>query len=160
MSKLIIQKQGDGYCLIYNNSKQQTFYLEEITSHNLYEKRRNKIPSFILKEEDKLFWGEVDPKLHFISLEVEMQKDDTVLKNHKCAILNKECAHFYKCPKVNDRNINSGAMLRWSKRIEKYWFITIGYETMYTAQDAFVVLKCAHFYSDSDKEEDKKGKNS
>lgn len=110
------------------------FNLVEVTSEELAGYRRSGISSFVLKVDGKLYYSKIPNNISFVS--------SNILVAHSCATAGKECQRLSAasdeqggCAKVRDR----------SKRIEKYPWITTGYETFNTKHDSFVVVNCLHY---------------
>lgn len=112
----------------------KTFPLREVSLEELAELRKTKVPSFVLKEDGRYYYAEISPYMTFIS--------SSFLGEHKCAAAGKVCNRLSAaqdeqggCAKVRARSTN----------IEKYPWITKGYETFGTeGRDTFVVLECQH----------------
>ena len=107
-----------------------SFSLTEITAKELAAYRRSGKPGFVLKYGGNLYYTSVPKKLNFVS--------STILGEHRCA----ECHHLSAasdeaggCAKVRD----------YSKNIERYSWITTGYETFNTNHNVFVVVNCQHY---------------
>ena len=114
--------------------EESNFHLEEISEKKLKKLRKEEKPSFVLKMAGKYFHTEVPKNISFISADI--------LGDHQCAVYGNGCKHLLAlpekeggCKKVLDR---------W-KRLEKYPWITIGYETFSTNHDVFVVVQCEHY---------------
>lgn len=110
------------------------FQLKEITREELIKYRREGISSFLLKLDGKLYYTSIPDNISFVS--------STILGPHKCALAGHECNRLSAasdedggCAKVRDR----------AKCIERYPWITTGYETFCTKHDSFVVVECSHY---------------
>ena len=110
------------------------FPLTEVTPKSLAAYRKKGIPSFVLKVDGKLYYTEIPDNISFVS--------STILGAHQCAVAGHECHRLSAatdenggCQKVRDR----------SKIIERYPWITSGYETFNTKHDSFVVANCLHY---------------
>ena len=111
-----------------------SFSLNEVTVEELAAYRRSKIPSFVLKVNGKLYYTTIPDCISFVS--------SGLLGIHQCAIPKHECHRLSAasdeqggCAKVRDR----------SQCIERYPWITTGYETFNTKHDSFFVAKCLHY---------------
>ena len=114
--------------------KLKTFHLTEISVTTLNKYRKKGIPSFLLKIDGKLYHTEIPETLSF--------ENAKLLGAHRCALVWHECQRLLAtsdenggCKKVRDR----------VKRIERYPWITVGYETFNTKHDCFIVIECSHY---------------
>ena len=110
------------------------FHLKEVTPETLADFRKNGVPSFVLKVDGKLYHTEIPDNINFVS--------SSILGAHQCAVIKAECRRLSAasdeeggCEKVRNR----------SNYIEKYPWITTGYETFNTKHDSFVVVNCLHY---------------
>lgn len=110
------------------------FELVEVAKEDLVDRRRKKVPSFVLKMDGKFYYTSIPNEMNLVS--------SGILGRHKCAAIGHECHRLSAasdeqggCAKVRDR----------SRCIERYPWITSGYETFNTKHDAFVVLSCLHY---------------
>ena len=133
---LIINKK-----LISSETKQLRFPLKQVTVEELIAARIAKVPSFVLKEEGKYYYTVIEPGIGF--LPSTLLGPDTY---HLCAQVGKECKRLSSasdelggCKKVREK----------STGIERYPWITVGYETFCTDHDSFVVSCCEHFVKPS-----------
>ncbi len=111
-----------------------SFELVEVTPKQIVSHRKNGTPSFVLKMENHFYYTEIPANFSFIGSEM--------LGKHKCVLLDHECRRFIPvsyakggCTKVMDVH----------PHIERYDYITIGYETFNTKQDTFVVIECSNY---------------
>lgn len=111
----------------------RSFELFEVEPESLLVYRKNGIPSFVLKIDGKFFYAAIPNDLNFVS--------SALLGTHMCAAAGNECRRLSAasdeqggCEKVRNR----------SNYIERYDFITTGYETFNTKRDSFVVINCTH----------------
>lgn len=111
-----------------------TFPLTEVSARAVDGYRREGVPSFVLKKDDKLYYTEIPED---ISIE-----NSKLLGVHRCAFAGHECQRLSAakdekggCKKVRDR----------VKRIERYPWIKVGYETFNTKYDCFIVIECSHY---------------
>ena len=125
--------------VIYKNKidevvEPMSFDLVEVTPEELAVYRKSGISSFVLKVDGKLYYSRIPDNISFIS--------STILGAHRCAVVGHECNRLSAasdeqggCAKVRDH----------SKRIEKYPWITTGYQTFNTKYDSFIVVNCLHY---------------
>lgn len=112
----------------------KTFPLREVSLEELAELRKTKVPSFVLKEDGRYYYAEISPYMTFIS--------SSFLGEHKCAAAGKVCNRLSA---AQDEQGGCAKVRARSTDIEKYPFITKGYETFGTeGRDTFVVLECQH----------------
>ena len=123
--KVIYKKQLDQVV-----ESKKSFDLTQVTAEELEKYRRSEIPSFVLKMDDKLYYTKIPKNLHFVS--------STILGEHQCA----KCRHLSA---ASDENGGCAKVRNNSERIERYPWITEGYETFNTDHDSFVVTNCLHF---------------
>lgn len=119
--------------------------LNEVNKNDLAKARSSKTPGFIYKKNGKLYYAAINSKLYFgeFSLGENM--------HHKCSFGNKDCNRLSPlpysmggCEKVSDIKL----------RIEKYPFVTDGYEVFNTKNTCMVVLSCTHFEQTSERKKD------
>lgn len=110
------------------------FPLTEVSIEELKEYRKNKIPSFLLKLKENFYYTKLPAKINLFAC--------NNLGKHKCSFGTETCNRISTasdenggCAKVRDRSVG----------IEKYPFITAGYETFNTPHDSFIVVRCNHF---------------
>lgn len=140
---LIFFKKKDGITI------EQNFPLKEISEDEIIEHRLSDVPGFILKKGDKLYYSEI-PNNSRLS-------NNEITEIHLCSSLSKTCKHLSAalecdggCQKVRDISIDSYPKERLdyfsklisAKRIEKYPFVTYGYETFNTVHNCLVVMEC------------------
>lgn len=111
-------------------TKKETFNLEKVTADDLYALRKEKIASFVLKENDNLFCAQIPERTGFLST--------NFLGEHKCNY----CRHLSS---ASDEDGGCAKVRNFACFIENYPWITFGYETFSCKDDAFVVIKCEHF---------------
>ena len=107
-----------------------SFELVEVTPEKLAVYRRSNISSFVLKVDGKLYYTRIPDNISFVS--------SNILGAHQCGVCNRLSAASDKkggCAKVRAR----------SQGIERYPWITTGYETFNTKHDSFVVATCLHY---------------
>lgn len=110
------------------------FPLIEVSSEALADYRKKGIPSFVLKTDGKLYYSAIPDNISFVS--------STILGAHQCAIAGKECRRLSA---ASDEDGGCEKVRNYSKYIERYSWITTGYETFNTKQDSFVVAKCLNY---------------
>ena len=112
------------------------YRLVEIPINTISTYRKAKKPYFLFKMEEKYFITEIPKNFNFFAYDI--------IGEHLCSPKGEVCHRLSAaiddeggCQKVRDRLKN--------KRIEKYPWIKMGYETLHTKNDVFVVLECNHF---------------
>lgn len=123
------------YLSANGNSFSKEFELRAISIPELKSLREGEKPYFVLKKGNCLLATKVDRNINFVS---------TTLwgRPHKCACAGRECLHLSA---ANDEKGGCEKVRRYSTQIEDYPWITLGYETFNTSNDAMVVLECEHF---------------
>ena len=123
------------YLSANGKSFSKEFELRSISTPELKLLREGKKPYFILKKGDRLFAAKIVRDINFVS---------TTLwgRPHKCACAGRECLHLSA---ANDEKGGCEKVRKYSTQIEDYPWITLGYETFNTINDAMVVLECEHF---------------
>ena len=111
-----------------------SFNLSEISPKEIEKHRKGGKPTFFLKMNDKYYFTEIPESLTF--------ENSKLLGVHRCAFAGHECQRLSAakdekggCKKVRDR----------VKRIERYPWIKVGYETFNTKYDCFIVIECSHY---------------
>lgn len=107
--------------------------LKIISTMQLEEYRNSNIPGFVLKDKDTYYYAEIR------DLEVDV---DDIIGEHKCSFGKYCCKHLSA---ASDDDGGCAKVRGLSNNIEKYDFITLGYETFNTTHDVFTVLKCSHY---------------
>lgn len=110
------------------------FPLIEVTPEMLADYRKKGISSFVLKVEGKLFYSAIPNNISFVS--------STILGSHKCAVAGHEC---HRLSAASDEEGGCEKVRNCSNYIERYPWITTGYETFNTKHDSFVVVNCLHY---------------
>lgn len=138
--------------IIKSDSKTLIYHLSKVTEEELFQHRLSKKPGFVFKKEGNLFYTSIPKDLSLISCRS--------LGAHVCAHSGSACRHLYAkkecdggCSKVRDNSLlchrrngyTTAKALKLSSRIEKYNFITLGFESFNTLQTAFVVLNCSNY---------------
>lgn len=109
------------------------FLLNQVTPEELLEFRKNNVSSLVLKIDDKLYHSEIPRNMSFTSERIGP---------HMCAIPGHTCHRLSAYP---DEKGGCAKVRAYSNFIERYPWITHGYETFNTEQDSFVVLSCSHY---------------
>ena len=107
--------------------------LKIISIMQLEEYRNSDIPGFVLKDKETYYYTELR------NFGVDM---DDIVGKHKCSYGKCCCKHLSAAP---DAEGGCAKVRGLSNNIEKYDFITLGYETFNTTHDVFTVLKCSHY---------------
>ncbi|MCI8411872.1 MAG: hypothetical protein HFJ40_05530 [Clostridia bacterium] len=103
------------------------FILKEVNSKELEKYRLEGKPGFVLKQSGKYFYSEIEKDMPIMSFKL--------LGDHIC-VTPCVCKHISSdCQKV----------IEGSSNIERYNWITKGYETFNTAADCFVVISCNQY---------------
>lgn len=103
------------------------FKLRKVKKEEIQNLRASGIPGFILKEKGSYYYAEINNNTKFLS--------SNLLGSHKCA----NCKHLSALPDA----LGGCARIRENcSNIQKYDFITLGYETFNVTQESFVVVKC------------------
>ena len=113
------------------------FPLMEVRKEEIPALRENHIPGIIIKENDKYYYAKIRRKMRFIS-------DGYFVGKHMCA----SSASDSCCARLSAASDEEGGCRKVRdihKRIEKYPWISRGYQTFNTVQDAFAVLECSHY---------------
>lgn len=119
---------------VEENVKPLCVSLKEVTVEELQKCRKKEIPSFVLKTDGKLYWGEIPYNLSFVS--------STFLGKHMCASPGNHC---HRLSAAKDEDGGCEKVRKKSTHIERYEWIRKGFETFNTSHDAFLVLECTHF---------------
>lgn len=110
------------------------FSLTEVTPEMLADYRKKGVSSFVIKVDGKLYYSEIPNNISFIS--------STILGLHKCASAGHECNRLSA---ASDEEGGCEKVRNYSNCIERYPWITSGYETFNTKHDSFVVVNCLHY---------------
>ena len=109
----------------------KTYTMREVTEQELKILRKKRIPSLVVKIQGKLLHTCIDP-----------QKPVTYAPCHMCNDQSHDCSHLLAknpveggCFKVIER----------SRFIERFDFISEGYETFGTIKDSLIVIKCSNY---------------
>ena len=103
---------------------------EEETAEDLAIDQKSGNPSFVLKVAGKLYYASITKDLNFVSA--------TKLGSHKCA-------NCHRLSAASDADGGCAKVREFSTGIERYPWITKGYETFGTGHDSFVVVCCKHY---------------
>ena len=125
--------------------------LRKVTEDELFELRASGKPGFVLKYDYSYFYSQIPDFLRFYFESL----GDHLCSNERCSCSRLSAASDCNggCAKVRDRVIQAynkpfTSALKASQRIEKYDFISHGFESFNTVQDSLVVLECTQFRLD------------
>lgn len=129
-------------------TKKREFPLHKVSKAGLFKLRMLEKPLFILKQGEDYYYAVISKHLHMISCQM--------FGEHRCKSCDRACATSDEkggCKKVRDMEFGEyfqfgdgkKQALLSSKRIEKYPFVTLGYETINVAQECFMVASCSNF---------------
>lgn len=110
------------------------FPLTEVTPKKLANYRKKGVSSFVLKVNGKLYYTAIPDDISFFS--------STILGAHQCAVTSHEC---HRLSAASDEEGGCEKVRNFSNNIERYPWITEGYETFNTKHDSFVVVNCLHY---------------
>lgn len=108
--------------------------LVEVTPEELVEYRKNGIASFVLKVDDKLYYTKIPDYMSFFS--------SNIFGTHRCSMVGHECNRLSA---ASDQHGGCAKVRHRSQHIERYPWITMGYETFNTKYESFIVVKCLHY---------------
>ena len=114
--------------------KVKEIHFEEITSSEIEEKRSSGIPGFIVKDNGNYYYAQIPQGMKFTG---------NVLGQHMC-VPTSDCV----CARLSAKPDEEGGCAKVRDRIshiEKYDWITQGYETFNTNQDCLIVKECSHY---------------
>lgn len=112
-----------------------TFNLVEVSSEELATFREKEIPSFVLKVDNRYFYSQIPKKSSFMG--------SSILNSwHLCALHKNEC---YRLSAASDEDGGCAKVRERSTGIERYPWITSGYESFATRHDCFIVNACKHY---------------
>ena len=111
-----------------------SFNLFEVTSEELAGYRRSEDPAFVLKVDGKLYYSIIPDNMSFLM--------SPILGNHQCSSLGCSCRRISAAP---DEAGGCAKVRDYAQCIERYPWITTGYETFNTRHDSFVVVNCLHY---------------
>lgn len=120
--------------LVESNVNSYNFILSEVSIKELRNYRKNNIPSFVLKRNGCLYLTSIPGDINFIT--------SKIIKNHKCTTVHNVCGRLSA---ASDGQGGCEKVRRLSSCIERYPWITSGYETFNTQCDVFVVDECQHY---------------
>lgn len=110
------------------------FELVEVTAEEVSIHRQNGVPGFVLKDNGKLFFTQIPETMTFLS--------SNLLCPHKCAVAGKECRRLSA---ASDADGGCEKVRNHATYIERYPWITRGFESFNTKLDSFVVSTCEHY---------------
>lgn len=119
---------------VFSEEILKTFFynLSEISKNEVIMRRKNKIPTFLLKIDGKYYYSRIPANLTLIG--------EKLLGTHMCAT----------CKKISPLSDEDGGcekVRNIARFIEKYDWISKGYETFGTTHDCFFVAECNHCQS-------------
>ena len=116
--------------------KELVIPLTEVSKEELEKIRQSTVPSFILKKDERYYYCKITDELSFAPSFVGQ-------KHHKC-FSKKMCRHLSAAP---DQEGGCAKVRNKAHFIERYPWITMGYETINCARcdDTFFVGNCNHF---------------
>ncbi|MBR3255584.1 MAG: hypothetical protein IKF97_05160 [Clostridia bacterium] len=124
--------------------------LNEVSNDDITQARLSKTPGFIYKKDGKLYYAAISSRLHF----GEFKLGENM--HHQCSYGHFDCKRFSPlpfskggCPKISDIRL----------RIERYNFVTDGYEVFNTNSNCMVVLKCTNYEQTSERKKDADSSN-
>lgn len=131
--------------------KKEEIPFKEVTEEELFAYRKKGKPAMCIKKDGKYYYTEIPKGLKLLS--------QNILGEHCCGRSGgADCGKLYACEECGCRKVmdlskdayekllySKRQALYLSKRIEKYDFITVGYETFNTEMDVFVVIKCTNY---------------
>ena len=107
----------------------ETANLVSVSAEEIAEIRRSGAPSFVIKVDGQLYYGSTDK----VTLGAY-----SLCGAHQCGSCNRLSA-------ASDEKGGCAKVRNCSKGIERYPWITTGYETFNTKHDSFVVGNCLHY---------------
>lgn len=128
LGKLISEKIIDEKVIPLN------FPLVEVTTEELAIYKKNGVSSFVLKMDGKFYYSSIPKDMNLVSCET--------LSFHKCALSKREC---HRLSAASDENGGCAKVRDGASNIERYPWITAGYETFNTKYDCFAVFNCLHY---------------
>lgn len=145
--------------LISKNIISETKYkLSEITLNDLYEYRRSRKPGFVLKYQNHYFFTPIPKHSRLMSQTFKLEGFNISTATHLCG---KNCRRLSAaqdcdggCAKIRDmtfdslfkfENLSLEKALQESGRIEKYDFISVGFEAFNAAHNCLFVVSCNRY---------------
>ena len=126
--------------VLSSESKNKRYELKKVSKDELKVLRKTSMPALIIKKCGICYWAELDKSCE----KLDFMNHFKLGMMHYCASAGKECARLSAasdecggCAKVRDR----GNL----KRIEKYSWITDGYQTLNMRNPVFFVSNCEHY---------------
>ncbi len=111
-----------------------SFPLIEVSPEALADYRKKGVSSFVLKVDGKLYYSAIPDNISFMS--------SAILGAHQCAVAGHEC---HRLSAASDEEGGCEKVRNRSNYIERYPWITTGYETFNTKHDSFIVVNCLHY---------------
>ena len=111
-----------------------TYPLVEVSSDEIDEYRKKRISFLVLKVQGKYYFTEIPKNMNFLSA--------NILGMHMCAKIGHECKRLSA---ASDENGGCQKIRDINEHINKYPWITDGFETYNTVVTVFKVAKCEHY---------------
>lgn len=112
----------------------RSFTLKEVSDEELKAYRNSGTPGFVLKMDEKMYYARIPVNLNLVTA--------NLLGSHMCAHSKTVCKRLSA---LSDEEGGCAKVRECSCCIERYDWITRGYETFGTKKDVFVVISCNHF---------------
>lgn len=110
----------------------RVFPLREISREEIFILYESGVPGFVLKEHGKFYYAEIKRNTKI---------ESSMLGKHLCA----NCQHLSS---ASDEEGGCIKVRSLSKGIERFDFISFGFETFNTRSDSFIVFSCSNFEDD------------
>ena len=136
--KLVISespRNGSGKPVVKSEEVFLSYKLREVTLMELKELRKSGIPGMVYKLGTRLWYTPISKGDRFF------ETDDFIGK-HLCSFGGSVCTHLSA---ARDEDGGCEKVRKRSSRIERFPFVSEGYETFNTTFCCFVVLKCKNF---------------
>lgn len=119
---------------IRTETKSSEFSFNKVTAKEVESYRESGVPCFLLKVEGELSLAIIPDSINFTA--------SNMLGEHLCSAAKRECSRLSA---ASDENGGCAKVREYASCIEKYPWITSGYETFNTKHDSFIVAKCLHY---------------
>lgn len=116
------------------SSESETFPLMETTRTEIWQYRKLKIPTLILKVGDALYLSVIPKDNNFNFRQI--------IPEHRCAVSGHECRRLSA---LDDKHGGCEKVRNCARFIERYHWIRWGIETFGTSSDVFIVEDCEHY---------------
>lgn len=120
---------------VNTETKILNFPLKKVSLERLSEYKEKCIPIFVLKIGKEFYYTKIPYKMNLVGYNL-------LWNLHICATKGKACRRLSS---ATDENGGCAKVRNFSKNIEKYPWITKGYETVNTIQDCMFVAECLNF---------------